>query len=323
MPLLERRGTPRRSDSSLSGSSSPSFFERFYFTALGYLFVGLGLADMVLSALVGHWLGVAMGFSLFKIGLTALSMVHVAKQSKRLPWLLEKLVLWGSGIVKNLFTVFRLPLYAFGAFVALCVTVRVWSGDRLFRIAGMPVDCSVAPSPVHGCHRVAAMIVPVPVPDSTTPAENVQRRMVRGTSTTEASTAPRARKAPPERKNNKESGSAGEVFEIVSSRDECLSVAGVAKLVEEWADGDAAFSRRLKRTVDHDGSITAHWRVLSTLFGFADDLVVRVAAAGKAIDVEAQSQLRLGVGDFGVNKRRTMRLVKALEQVCSDRLENS
>jgi len=50
---------------------------------------------------------------------------------------------------------------------------------------------------------------------------------------------------------------------------------------------------------------------------------VRVAAAGKAIDVEAQSQLRLGVGDFGVNKRRTMRLVKALKQVCSDRLEDS
>ena len=39
MPLLERRGTPRRSDSSLSGTASPSFLERFYFSALGYTFV--------------------------------------------------------------------------------------------------------------------------------------------------------------------------------------------------------------------------------------------------------------------------------------------
>ena len=298
MPLLERRGTPRRSDSSLSGSVQPSFLERFYFSALGYAFVGVGSAHILLSALDGYWLGVVLGFSLAKIGLTALSMVYVAKQSKRLPWLLEKLVLWGHSIVKKLFTVFRVPLYLFFAYISLCLLVRVWSADRLFRIDGMPKDCSIAPSPVHGCHRMQLTILP----GSGASARRLQ----------ETSVEPKAKKVPRRKVN---------VHEILTTREECLRVEGVAQVVDSWADSDTTFVRRLKRRVGADESVIAHWRMLSTVFGFADDVVIRTqvdpdAADGKAIRVDAQSQLRIGVGDFGVNKRRLGRLQDKLEEVC-------
>ena len=280
---------------------------------------------MLLSTLVGYWLGLALGFSLAKIGLTALSMVYVARQSTRLPWVLEKLVLWGHSIVKKLFTVFRLPLYAFGAYIRLCVLVRVWSEDRLFRIDGMPQDCASAPSPVHGCHRLQIVIVPdatalqrgggvggaVFANNAMTTGAGSTRRLKQ--ETPDSGAVHRARKAP--RKQKKQ------VHEIVSSLDECLTVDGVAKMIDAWADDDATFVRRLWRTVDTDGSVSARWRVLSTVFGFADDLLVRVgpsgAAGGKAINVDAQSQLRLGIGDLGVNKRRILRLVERLRLNCA------
>ena len=94
----------------------------------------------------------------------------------------------------------------------------------------------------------------------------------------------------------------------------------VANMVSAWAEGDAAFVRRMKWSIDGEGGIFGHWRVLSTVFGFADDLVVRTridgSSSARAIVVDAQSQLRLGVGDLGVNRRRLSRLLKRLEEVC-------
>ena len=334
MPLLERRGTPRRSESSLSGTTQPSFLERFYFSTLGYAFVTVGAWHMLLSALAGYWLGVVLGFSLAKIGLTALSMVYVARQSKRLPWVLEKLVLWGHSIVKKLFTVLRFPLYLFFGYISLCLLVRVWSSDKLFRIYEMPGDCSVAPSPVHGCHRIEILLVPPPSEVSDGQGGRPHARLLHGNRAAvqdEAKAAPRAgasRKAEKAEKagtmdtvgKKAKSPTKKNSHVVVTALDECLRVDSVAEMVNSWADGDATFVRRLKRSLGADGSIFAHWRVLSTVFGFADDLVVRTrmdnSSSTKALVVDAQSQLRLGIGDMGVNKRRLARLAKRLEERC-------
>ncbi len=346
MPFLERRGTPRRSDSSLSGTSQPSFLERFYFSALGYAFVAVGAWHMLLSALAGYWLGVVLGLSLAKIGLTALSMVYVAKQSKRLPWLLEKLVLWGHGIVKKLFTVLRFPMYLFFGYISLCLLVRVWSSDRLFRIDGMPSDCSVAPSPVHGCHRIEIVIVPPSGVSDYGGGRSHARLLHASRAEVQAATKAAAEfKAGQADKagatgttgttgNAGKAGTAGKAGKagkatspknshvVVTTLDECLRVDSVAGMVHAWADGDAAFVRRLKWSLDADGSIFGHWRVLSTVFGFADDLVVHTRIDGsssvKAIVVDAQSQLRLGIGDLGVNKRRLARLARRVQELCGE-----
>jgi len=305
MPFLERRGTPRRSDSSLSGTTQPSFLERFYFNALGYAFLVVGAGHMLLSTLAGYWLGLVLGFSLAKIGLTALSMVYAAKQSKRLPWVLEKLVLWGHSIVKKLFTVLRLPLYLFFAYISLCLLVRVWSSDRLFRIDGMPSDCSNAPSPVHGCHRIEILIVP---PSAVSEGSHSPARLLH-----ELPTSKEAKLMLPKQKKKNS-------YVIVTTLDECLRVESVASMVNAWADGDATFVRRMKQSPDADGRVVGHWRVLSTVFGFADDLIIRTgkdaSSSVKGIDVDAQSQLRLGIGDLGVNKRRLGRLVRRMEELC-------
>lgn len=47
-------------------------------------------------------------------------------------------------------------------------------------------------------------------------------------------------------------------------------------------------------------------------FGFADDVVVRVAAAGTGSRVDVRSLSRVGVGDLGVNARRVRAFVAAL-----------
>lgn len=52
-----------------------------------------------------------------------------------------------------------------------------------------------------------------------------------------------------------------------------------------------------------------HARFVSKLWGFADDLFVRVACDDRGLAlVEAQGQLRLGVGDMDVNLARVARL---------------
>ncbi|KAF8064645.1 hypothetical protein HT031_003446 [Scenedesmus sp. PABB004] len=62
-----------------------------------------------------------------------------------------------------------------------------------------------------------------------------------------------------------------------------------------------------------DGEALLHARFVSRLWGFSDDLWVRVTCAeGGAALVEVQGSLRLGVGDMGVNPARCAALLEAL-----------
>ena len=61
---------------------------------------------------------------------------------------------------------------------------------------------------------------------------------------------------------------------------------------------------------------------VTAFFGFVDDMVVEVSCEEQAApelssaraSVQIQSQLRLGVSDMGVNRRRASRLLDALER---------
>jgi uncharacterized protein (DUF1499 family) len=48
------------------------------------------------------------------------------------------------------------------------------------------------------------------------------------------------------------------------------------------------------------------------LFGFKDDIVIRVAAAGSGSRVDVRSQSRVGKGDFGVNAERIRKFLQRL-----------
>lgn len=68
-----------------------------------------------------------------------------------------------------------------------------------------------------------------------------------------------------------------------------------------------------------DGSaVTVHARCVSALWGFADDLFVRLSrvqqtgGGSSSVLVETQGQLRLGVGDMNVNAARNAALLSAL-----------
>jgi len=49
-------------------------------------------------------------------------------------------------------------------------------------------------------------------------------------------------------------------------------------------------------------------------FGFIDDIVVRVAAAGGGSRIDVRSSSRIGTGDFGTNAARVRRYLAALRQ---------
>ncbi|KIY97449.1 hypothetical protein MNEG_10513 [Monoraphidium neglectum] len=77
-----------------------------------------------------------------------------------------------------------------------------------------------------------------------------------------------------------------------------------AEVLYDAADGGADGGGR---------ALLVHARVLTFFWGFADDFWVRLSCAGDgAALVEAQGQLRLGVGDLGVNPARNQALLGAL-----------
>src|SRR5206468_2646762 len=61
---------------------------------------------------------------------------------------------------------------------------------------------------------------------------------------------------------------------------------------------------------DATGRIEASDR--SRWFGFTDDIVIRITAAGSGSRVDLRSSARLGRGDFGVNARRVRAYLAAL-----------
>jgi uncharacterized protein (DUF1499 family) len=58
-----------------------------------------------------------------------------------------------------------------------------------------------------------------------------------------------------------------------------------------------------------------HARFVSLLWGFADDVFVRLSCNAEtgAVLLEAQGQLRVGVGDMDVNVKRNAALMAAMD----------
>ena len=90
-------------------------------------------------------------------------------------------------------------------------------------------------------------------------------------------------------------------------------VSSVAGAVRGWSTSSDAPTRGQLLPDSHPPSLL-HFRFVSRLWGFADDFVVDLSTAcGENTRVQAQSQLRLGYGDLGVNAARIQALWRHLE----------
>ena len=85
------------------------------------------------------------------------------------------------------------------------------------------------------------------------------------------------------------------------------TAADVRAAVLAWGEHKEA-----RGAVLDEGASLLHFRFLSRFWGFADDFVVSLTCDGAATLVQAQSQLRIGRSDFGVNTERLERLWKHL-----------
>eukprot|EP00850_Spirogloea_muscicola_P013039 SM000087S23321 [mRNA] locus=s87:22254:24702:+ [translate_table: standard] len=115
-----------------------------------------------------------------------------------------------------------------------------------------------------------------------------------------------------------------------------VTVSQAISAVEAWAAREPGTSLLLKRNEPASSILLVnspvkciyfmHYRAVSRVWGLADDLFVNVecireakaamgtvAPLGPFVRISAQSQLRLGLGDFGVNRRRVQRLLSSLQ----------
>ena len=288
----------------MRSSSSSGAADSCYWMTVGCIFVILGTTHCVLSILYHYWLGVAVGFSLAKTGLTAIGMGYVSQHQKRLPWILRILTSWGSSLGKTLLTAFRIPLFFVAFYVSVCIGIRVYSPDSImYRVytermeqpppvpMPFPESCTqTAPSPVLGCHRLTLDVYTATSPTATASATNENVSTVKDIHRIRADDAGR-----------------------------CRNSTELASHIQRWALGTYTGSTVIDSWSKNGQHAYMRIRVLSTMFGFADDWMVYVSAIDEeTIRVQSQGQLRLGVSDIGVNKRRNERLESFLQEMCSD-----
>eukprot|EP00889_Picochlorum_renovo_P007243 jgi/Picre1/34273/NNA_001747.t2 len=184
-----------------------------------------------------------------------------------------------------------------------------------------------APSPYLGCNRIEAVIT-IPRKKATVDSSSTRERRATGGEKKKKEEPPRkikeqntrallgeAKKRPEPTKTPKDIEA-----EIIhaSPSSACASKDDIGQIAREWVVQSHAFSTILEDTADEDGGTFIHARILSTVFGFADDLFMSIQDAedGSGISVRAQGQLRLGVSDIGVNARRNKKFLQHLQQAC-------
>lgn len=95
------------------------------------------------------------------------------------------------------------------------------------------------------------------------------------------------------------------------------STEDVAGLVRETAEGLDGWEVAEETSPD-PGSLTIHLVRTSTLFGFADDVEVRILDRGFFRLVEAESRSRVGKGDLGQNPRNLKALLGPVREGLGD-----
>lgn len=265
---------------------------------------------MVLSAMYFYWFGIAVGFSLGKIGFTCLGMAYVSQKSESLPWVLRVVSLAGSSIVRKLFTVFQWPMFVFGVYVCLCIFIRIESRDSFVKesLATFPKSCDAsAPSPVQGCDRVL-MYLEQHSGDTGAELDGMKNTTTRGNTIVH---------------RIMRLGQGSQRQEPIHIDTEvCTSIDKVTSDIEQWVLASYTFSRLLTRQSSKENHYM-HFRILSTVFGFADDFMIQVASADDEktketrVTVIAQGQLRLGVSDLGVNAKRNSQLIEFVQELCA------
>jgi uncharacterized protein (DUF1499 family) len=268
-PLL-----PQRSLSSGPANKQPLSARAWIL--LGSLYVLIGTVEILLAAVWRHWLGVAIGFGVMKLGSSLVGLGITGGRAPPLPpgasvvarlrHVAGRIVSWGSDKVQRLIFAFRWLVYLYGAFAVLLIVVHIASPDP--RIAGFPDKCSSR----FGCSRVAEL--------SSHGARGMQP--VRIASTLNATQA------------------AVEAWINSQNRARILySAPGfvhVRFLSLIWGFADDFFVGL--RCDDHSSG---------------DDRKEGDVRDGLLV-VETQGQLRVGKGDLGVNARRNKGFIEWLEQ---------
>lgn len=327
--MLPRLSSNTPKKGKYAASTVPSSGSECYWITLGCVFIGLGATHAVLSLLWRYWFGVAVALSVAKTGMTALSTAYMTNKSTSLPWMIDKIVSWGSHGIRKLFTVFRWPMFLVAVYVGACIAIHVYSPDPA--IHTFPSSCQEsAPSPYLGCNRIEAVIT-IPRKKATVDSSSTRERRATGGEKKRKEEPPRKIKEQNEKNTRALLGEAKKrpeptktpkdiEAEIIhaSPSSACASKDDIGQIAREWVVQSHAFSTILEDTADEDGSTFIHARILSTVFGFADDLFMSIQDAedGSGISVRAQGQLRLGVSDIGVNARRNKKFILHLQQAC-------
>lgn len=328
--MLPRLSSNTPKKGKYAASTVPSSGSECYWITLGCVFIGLGATHAVLSLLWRYWFGVAVALSVAKTGMTALSTAYMTNKSTSLPWMIDKIASWGSNGIRKLFTVFRWPMFLVAVYVGACIAIHVYSPDPA--IHTFPSSCQEsAPSPYLGCNRIEAVItvprkkatVDSSVRERSGTGEEKKRQVAVRKNKEEQQQQKNARallgdaKKRPEHKKTPRDIEAEIIPASPSSA--CASKDDIGQIAREWVVQSHTFATILEDTADdEDGGIYIHARILSTVFGFADDLFISIQDIedGSGISVRAQGQLRLGVSDIGVNARRNKRFIQHLQQAC-------
>jgi uncharacterized protein (DUF1499 family) len=237
-------------------------------SALGFLYVCLGIIQMIAAALWLWWWGVAVGFGLAKLGTTLIGIGVTGGRQTPLPsaptfldlikHVAGSVVLWGSAKFQRLFYILRWPVLGFGFYVALLITIRYNSSPDP-RFNSFPLSCG---DNFHGCSRIA--------------------------------------------KTNPQASHGLAPLLLAASMNDTQAA------VQEWINSQTG--TRIIYSLSASKGIFFHARVVTPVFGFADDFMVGLTCdkeSGKVL-VEAQGQLRIGKSDLGVNFRRNKRLLNWL-----------
>lgn len=309
--------TPKRGK--YAASPVPSSGSECYWITLGCVFIGLGATHAVLSLLWRYWFGVAVALSVAKTGMTALSTAFMTNTSTSLPWMIDKVVSWGSHGIRKLFTVFRWPMFVVALYVGTCIAIHVYSPDPVMHT--FPSSCQEsAPSPYLGCNRIEAVIT-VPSKESTLDSSHRTTDGVKKKprdKDTRKNTRALLGNAPKESDHATASRQKESETIHASPSSVCTSKDKVGQIARDWVAQAHAFSVILEDSADEDAGIFIHARILSTVFGFADDMCIHIQDTkdGSGIMVRAQGQLRIGVSDVGVNARRNKKFIQHLQQSC-------
>lgn len=172
---------PTRSGVKIHTSDAP--VHPWFWTALGGIYVCLGIVQLTVALVWRWWFGVAIGFGITKLGTSLLGLGLTGGRPPSGPpsgssaFVHMKHAMWltitsGSSKIAKLMWIFRWPIYGYGLFALLLVLIHVASPNP--RVKGFPDACPrdrrfacsrVAFNNYHAARGLQPLQIPATSPD--------------------------------------------------------------------------------------------------------------------------------------------------------------